>query len=102
MTVTFATSMSEYRIDQLCHRTYERREARIIRALGSAYPKSIPAKKLMAQPGFNYHIDPVSEFIALCISFRKINQALSGTGWQAFRTGGTPEDTYWLSPIGDG
>lgn len=100
MTVTFATSMSEYRIDQLCHRTYERREARIIRALGSAYPKSIHAKQLMAQTGFNYHVDPVSEFIALCISFRKINQGLLGTDWQAERSDGTPEAFYSLSPVG--
>lgn len=99
MTMTFATRMTENRIGRLCSKTHERREARIIRALGSKYPDSIPAKQLMLRTGFKFHSDPVRAFTLLCISVSSINQALRGTGWQAVRTNGTPDALYALSRI---
>lgn len=77
------------------------RESRLYAALCVEYPYAVDADDLTMQicgDADNF----ASAFISLCIAFCRLNQVLSGTGWQAFRTGGTPEDTYWLSPIGDG
>ena len=102
MTVTIATCLPANRVSTLCRKARERREARIIRALGSAYPKHISAKQLMIRSGFSFHTDPVRSFTLFCISFSKLNQDLLGTGWQAVRTGGNPDDNYWLSQVGAG
>ena len=71
-----ADHMSEHCMSKLCRQTNERREARIIRALGSAYPKSIPAKQLMIRSGFRFHADPFWSFVALCNAFYSINRNL--------------------------
>ena len=102
MTITMASRMSEHRIDRLSHLVRERREARIVHALGSAYPNQVSAKQLMLKTGFSFHTDPVRSFTLLCISISSINQALRGACWQAMRTDGTPEAQYSLSPIGGG
>lgn len=102
MTITLASRMSEYRIDRLSHLVSEKREARVIHALGFAYPNSISARQLMLKAGFSFHTDPVRAFTLLCVSISTINQALRDAGWQAVRTDGTPDAQYWLSPVGGG
>ena len=78
------------------------RESRLERALRAEYPHPIPAWQLCNLLGLSWQSDPVRAFTLLCISFHRLNQELLGTGWQAIRTGGTPEDHYRLSPEGDG
>jgi len=56
----------------------------------------------MIRAGLAYHSDPVSAFVELCNSFIRINQELPRHGWQAVRTGGTPDDLYRLSSPGGG
>jgi hypothetical protein len=51
---------------------------------------------LMNRAGLSWRKAPVCSFVSLCISFSKLNQSLSGSGWQAVRTGGTPDDQYSL------
>lgn len=77
------------------------RENRLYAALLLEYPYAVDADDLTIAVCGEAD-DFTSAFISLCIAFSKLNQALSGTGWQAFRTGGTPEDNYWLSPVGEG
>lgn len=72
------------------------RESRIEAALRAEYPKSLSAKALMNRAGLSWREAPVCSFVSLCISFSKINQSLRGSGWQAVRTGGTPDDYYQL------
>jgi hypothetical protein len=76
------------------------RESRIETALLAEYPNRISAKALMNRAGLSWREAPVCSFVSLCISFSKLNQALSGSGFQAMRSGGTPDDQYWLSKDG--
>ena len=78
------------------------RESRLERALRAEYPHPIPAWQLANLIGLSWQSDPVRAFTLLCISFSKLNQELLGTGWQAVRNGGTPDDHYRLSPVGAG
>lgn len=74
-------------------------KGRMLETLYAAYPNSIPAKQLMIRAGLPFHSDPVSAFVSLCIAFMNINRLISSYGWQATRTGGTPDDRYRLTPV---
>ncbi len=78
------------------------RESLMFQALHDAYPKPIDAKQLMNRAGLSWRTDPVRSFTLLCISFSKLNRELLGTGWQAIRTGGTPDDHYTLQSQSSG
>ncbi|NTG07120.1 hypothetical protein [Rhizobium rhizogenes] len=78
------------------------RESRLERALRAEYPLQISAWRLSNLIGLSWQDDPVRSFTLLCVSFHKLNQDLSGTGWQAVRTDGTPDALYSLSPVGGG
>jgi hypothetical protein len=78
------------------------REHLIFQALRDEYPKSLSAKALMNRAALAWRQEPVPSFVSLCISFNSLNRHLSGTRWQAVRTGGTPDDHYSLSPTGAG
>lgn len=92
-----AHALSELAIFNLECRVQGQRESRILRTLGAVYPGQISAKLLMIRGGLPFHQSPVSAFVELCNSFIRINQELSVHGWQAVRTGGTPDDLYRLS-----
>lgn len=72
------------------------REKLIETALLAEYPNSISAKALMNRAGLSWREAPVCSFVSLCISVSKLNQSLSASGWQAVRTGGTPDDHFQL------
>jgi hypothetical protein len=76
------------------------REALIYRALRD--DTELSAKALMNRAGLSWRTDPVSSFASLCISVSKLNRMLVRSQRQILRTGGTPDDFYLLSPIGDG
>lgn len=77
-------------------------ESRIFKALRDEYPSSLSAAQLMNRSGLSWRSDPVRSFTLLCISFSKLNRELLGTGWQAIRTGGTPDDHYTLQSQSSG
>lgn len=74
-------------------------EAYMFYALHSEHPKSLSAKTLMNRAGLAWRRDPVMSFASLCICFGSLNKRLSGTRWQAIRTGGTPDDLYRISRL---
>lgn len=76
------------------------REARIVCALASVYPKAITGKQLMIRSGLPFHSCPFTAFVELCNSFIRINRILPSYGWQAVRSGGGPRDFYRLSLSG--
>ena len=87
-------------VENLERRSRDTRSGRIVRALCAVYPEQISARQLMIRAGLAYHSDPVSAFVELCNSFIRINQELPRHGWQAVRTGVTPDDLYRLSSPG--
>ncbi|MDO9417002.1 hypothetical protein [Pararhizobium sp.] len=77
------------------------RSAKIVHHLCAVYPGAVKARKLMGISGFASHRDPVTPFVEFLNIIIRINQSLSRHGWQAVRTGGTPDDQYRLAPVGD-
>jgi hypothetical protein len=94
-----ASALNTNSIAGLIGKAPDERSGRIVSSLCAVYPESISAKQLMIRSGFPFHCEPIQSFISLCISFSQVNQALSRAGWQAERSGGTPEDHYRLEPI---
>ena len=92
----------DYPGKHLSRRCPDQRSGRVLLALCAVYPDKISAWHLMGRAGLSWRAEPVWSFVCLCNDFIKINQALFGTGWQAVRSGGTPDDHYWLLPSGDG
>jgi hypothetical protein len=76
------------------------REAMITKALRDEYPNKLSAMQIMNRAGLSWRTDPARSFTLLCISFSSVRRSLSGSGWQAMRSGGTPDDHYWLSKDG--
>ena len=97
-----AQALCENAIFYLECRVQGQRESRLVRTLGAVYPGHVSAKQLMIRSGLAFHSNPVSAFVELCNSFIRINRDLSRHGWQAIRSGGTPDDQYWLRPSGGG
>jgi hypothetical protein len=58
------------------------REALITKALRDEYPNHISAQTLMNRANLSWRTDPARSFTLLCISFSKLNQSLSGSGFQ--------------------
>lgn len=75
------------------------RAGRIVGGLCAVYPGQISALHLMGRAGFSHVSEPVLSFNSFCNDFIKINQELAPFGWQAVRTGGTPDDRYRLAPV---
>lgn len=69
-------------------------------ALCAVYPGSVSAKELMTKSGLSWRAEPIKSFVCLCNDFKRINAAINLYGWQAKRTNGTPDASYWLSPLG--
>lgn len=81
---------------------YSRSDARpqqVVHHLCTSYPFAMTARKLMGFSGFASHRDPVTPFVEFINIFNRINVALAPLGWQATRTGGTPDDLYRLMPV---
>lgn len=78
------------------------RPGMMISALSAAFPNSVSAKDLMSEMGLPWRDQPICSFVSLCTDFKNINRGLRSYGWQAVRTGGTPDDHYRLSPVGGG
>ncbi|MDQ0320016.1 hypothetical protein QO002_002154 [Pararhizobium capsulatum DSM 1112] len=70
----------------------------IIELLCAVYPRSFTARKLMGLCGFALDRDPLTPFVEFINLINRINHDLRPLGWQARRTGGTPDDHYRLSP----
>jgi hypothetical protein len=89
-----AKSVFLQRVDAL-----EGPQGAILKALYSRYPQSLSAKDLMSRMRLPFESSPVTAFASLCIHFSDIDRLISSYGWQATRTGGTPDDRYRLSPV---
>lgn len=78
------------------------RETLITKALCDEFPNKLSAAQLMNRAGLSWRTDPARSFTLLCISFSSVRHSLSGSGWQAMRSGGTPDDNYWLQSVDRG
>ncbi|HEY0120615.1 MAG TPA: hypothetical protein VGC14_02445 [Rhizobium sp.] len=76
-------------------------EGAILAVLRGAYPDWVSAKFVMETVGLLPGADPVSPFIAFLNFIIRINACLASSGFQAVRTGGTVDDHYRLSPVGE-
>lgn len=75
------------------------RAAQIVHHLCEVFPFAFTATKLMGMSGFASHRDPVTPFVEFINTVNRINRELAPYGWQATRTGGTPDDHYRLVPV---
>lgn len=75
------------------------RPAQVVHHLCAIYPGAMTARKLMGISGFASHRDPVTPFVEFINIVNRINRTLAPLGWQAVRTGGTPDDHYRLAPV---
>lgn len=89
-----ATSAIKFRIESLSGQ-----KGRLLETLYAEFPKSISAKQLMLRSGFNFHTEPVSSFISLCIAFQTLSDPVRAYGWIVDRTNGTPDGHYRLVPV---
>lgn len=89
-------------IAAVCDRFHDEAALRVFGTLRASFPHPIRGSELMRRAGFDSSRNPVTSFVSLIFAFHSLNQALIGTGWQADRTGGRPQDTFRLSPTGRG
>ncbi|MCZ7488207.1 hypothetical protein [Rhizobium rhizogenes] len=94
------TAPKRYPLPSLVTHTTDTRAGSVFKALCAVYPGQISAEHLMARAGLSWRAEPIWSFVSLCNDFIKINEAIEPFGWRAERSGGTPRDNYWLSPIG--
>jgi len=87
-------------LPHLVSHTTETRAGSALRALCAVYPNKLSAEQLMEASGLSWRAEPITSFVAVCNDFNLINEAIEPFGWRADRSGGTPLDCYWLSPIG--
>lgn len=64
--------------------------------------EKVPAKHLMIALRYPFHGEPIQAFVSLACAFIAINREIHRYGWQVVRSGGTPNDFYWLEPLGVG
>lgn len=95
-------ALKQYPLPALVTHTTDTRAGSVIKALCAVYPGKISAEHLMARAGLSWRAEPIWSFVSLCNDFIKINEAIEPFGWRAERSGGTPRDNYWLSPLGGG
>ena len=93
-------ALKQYPLPALVTHTTDTRAGSVFKALCAVYPGQISAEHLMARAGLSWRAEPIWSFVSLCNDFIKINEAIEPFGWRAERSGGTPRDNYWLSPIG--
>lgn len=75
------------------------RPSQFVRHLCAGYPYAFSAKKLMGFCGFTSHRGPLTPFVEFINMVNRINRTIAPLGWKVVRTGGTPDDEYWLSPV---
>ncbi|TQN59617.1 hypothetical protein FLX27_22170 [Agrobacterium tumefaciens] len=92
-------ALKQYPLPELATHTTETRAGSALKALCAVYPAKISAEHLMEASGLSWRAEPISSFVVLCNDFIRINEAIEPFGWRADRSGGTPRDSYWLSPV---
>lgn len=90
--------MSAIPLTSIKNRIRPNKHGRIVLSLAETNAP-ITAKQLMLRAGMDWHRNPVSAFAALCSRLPQINAVLENIGWQVVRTGGTPDDHWYLAAI---